>query len=381
MLPWRSRRGRSVLGAGVVAITVALLAQRSAAADGAPMSATVTITGRGGFSPPNVFIQRGGTVTWNNVDSDSHDVETQSAPVQFVLSMSPGQSKGWRFVHSGTYHYIAGTDCIWGQKALFPCLDNTVVVLDPGEAVPTPANLTPTPTPIPQTVTVQHDAFMQITDTGFVPKIAAIATGGTVSWINAGVNQHTATSIKGPTNFTFDTGGLSTSQFAPAVTLNDPGIYWYSSSTDCLHGVTSTTFDCTPAFIIVSNADVGTQLPIPSEITAQLPPTPTPVPGVAPAANTAITVGDVSGFTPRDLTIKLGQTVTWTNTGTRTHSVVSDLGVNPSFNLGGFAPQQTVAWRPLQPGVYRYHSSADDTNSLQRDCKCNLFRGTVTVGQ
>src|SRR5690349_20799610 len=127
MLPWRSARGPSMLGAALVAMTLALLAQQNVAADEAPVNATVTINNRTGFTPANVFIQRGGTVTWNNTDRDSHDVESKSAPIQFVLSMSPGQSKSWRFIRSGVYHYTAGTDCLWGEKRLFPCIDYTVV--------------------------------------------------------------------------------------------------------------------------------------------------------------------------------------------------------------------------------------------------------------
>lgn len=362
----------------VAASLLAGVLQEAAVADSAPTSATVIINERG-FNPPNAFIQKGGTVTWTNTGTESHDVATGSAPLSFELGLSPGQSVTWQFAKSGIYHYTALTDCAPSVlKTLFPCMDYSVVVLDPDQPMPTPV-VQPTPTPQPKTIMVQQDATPQITDSGFVPVIFAITAGGTATWTNFGVQVHTATSTIIPTISPWDTGALPTAG-AGRITLTDLGLYQYTSETDCLYGNNQPTFDCRPAYIIVTADPPGTTLPVP-DFALRSPTTTAGPPTVPPASNTVITVDDSHGFQPRNLTVKLGQIVTFMNKGQKVHSVVTDSGITASFDSGGIGADQFFTWIPPGPGTYRYHSTTDPLNLLDPACKCSLYGGTVIVGQ
>lgn len=66
-----------------------------------------------------------------------------------------------------------------------------------------------------------------------------------------------------------------------------------------------------------------------------------------------------SGFSPRDLTaIGLGQTVTWTNTGTRAHTVTDNSGMN-LFDSGAVPPGGTYARAWTAAGRYAIQSTLD----------------------
>jgi plastocyanin len=67
----------------------------------------------------------------------------------------------------------------------------------------------------------------------------------------------------------------------------------------------------------------------------------------------AVTIADFS-FTPDALTAKVGQEITWTNTGNLTHTVTFDKGGVNSGNIGGggtFTHTFTAA------GSFTYHCS------------------------
>ena len=57
-------------------------------------------------------------------------------------------------------------------------------------------------------------------------------------------------------------------------------------------------------------------------------------------------------FQPRQLTVKAGATVTWTNDGGSSHTVTADDGSFESPTLGA---GKTFSRRFTKPGTYRYH--------------------------
>jgi plastocyanin len=57
-------------------------------------------------------------------------------------------------------------------------------------------------------------------------------------------------------------------------------------------------------------------------------------------------------FQPANLTIPVGATVTWTNTGQRTHTVSADDG---SFDSGRLDPGEQFSHTFTAPGTYAYH--------------------------
>jgi len=67
-----------------------------------------------------------------------------------------------------------------------------------------------------------------------------------------------------------------------------------------------------------------------------------------------------SGFTPSVLTIKVGQTVTWTNSSGKTAVVASDPHPThtayPPLNLGSFADGASLSLSFPKAGTYGYHN-------------------------
>lgn len=58
-------------------------------------------------------------------------------------------------------------------------------------------------------------------------------------------------------------------------------------------------------------------------------------------------------FSPNDINVKTGQTVTWTNTGAVAHTVTADDGA--SFDSGTIAPGATFNLTPSAAGTFAYH--------------------------
>jgi plastocyanin len=91
------------------------------------------------------------------------------------------------------------------------------------------------------------------------------------------------------------------------------------------------------------------------------------------AATHAIDVRDGSFRTP-ELTISLGDTVTWTNNGDDIHNVVSEEGTPVAFDSGNMLAGDTFSFTFTQPGIYDYtctfHSSGDPPTGMV---------GTITV--
>lgn len=76
-------------------------------------------------------------------------------------------------------------------------------------------------------------------------------------------------------------------------------------------------------------------------------------------ASTGLTVlmmtgemGMSGGFSPSELHIFAGETVTWVNKGTVHHTVTAD---DDSFNSGFVEPGMSYSHRFLKPGTYPYH--------------------------
>jgi plastocyanin len=86
-----------------------------------------------------------------------------------------------------------------------------------------------------------------------------------------------------------------------------------------------------------------------------LAPTPTPTaapaqaPAAAPAGNVAATVID-NRFQPKELTIAVGSTVTWTNNGNNIHTLTSADGL---FDSGGLLGGQSFSFNFDKAGTYR----------------------------
>jgi plastocyanin len=70
-------------------------------------------------------------------------------------------------------------------------------------------------------------------------------------------------------------------------------------------------------------------------------------------------------YTPRNITVPVGTTVTWNNTDTKEHSVISDDGLfSANIEVGG-----TFSYTFTKPGIFVYR---DDIHTMD---------GKVTVGE
>ena len=92
----------------------------------------------------------------------------------------------------------------------------------------------------------------------------------------------------------------------------------------------------------------------------------------------------MNGFTPQTLTVRVGQTVTWTNTGQQVHTATSNPGYYNAFDSGGLGNGQSYSFTFTQAGSYGYHSSTEPRYSFNDpSCGCTLttysFNGTINV--
>jgi plastocyanin len=71
----------------------------------------------------------------------------------------------------------------------------------------------------------------------------------------------------------------------------------------------------------------------------------------APVATDAVNMKDIQ-FDPKDITVKVGQKVTWTNQDTATHNVVADSGAD--FSSDSFGKDGTFSFSPKTAGTIKY---------------------------
>jgi plastocyanin len=84
-------------------------------------------------------------------------------------------------------------------------------------------------------------------------------------------------------------------------------------------------------------------------------------PAPASAGNATVTVTD-AGFSPTSIDVYPGDTVFWTNTGSRVHTATTKSGPLP-FDTGGLVASQTTSINFTTPGAYAYTSATDCLNS------------------
>ncbi len=83
----------------------------SSGTSGAMMAETAVTVSATGFSPQNVTIKAGGSVTWMNSDSANHQVNSDPHPTHTAYSplniglLKPGDKKSLTFPTPGTYKY------------------------------------------------------------------------------------------------------------------------------------------------------------------------------------------------------------------------------------------------------------------------------------
>lgn len=356
---FRSLSALTILGLPVAVASPPAIAATAQPPAQQPVQQTAVITmDDTGVTQNYVLITVGGTVKWTNTGTTPHTATTQgNAPLPFDTGgIGPSESGVIQFYAPGTYWYTSSTDCEFGvPNHGFNCGPYAIGVTSAAatvlNAVAPPPPATPVPTPAPalqsSTNSTAVPLTVAITDQGFVPPQVSIPVNGAVTFVNNGANLHTVTS-RGGAPQAFESGGMPHGAIY-SVSFYLPGTYAYSSSPDCLQGSPPQPgFVCGSFSIIVGG---------------------TPAPAAAPVAGavgtTSVSIDDVKGFQPKSITVRAGQTVTWTNTGSQVHSVVADNDpltgkpMLPAIDSGGLGPQQTFSYTFTQAGTLTYHSSTD----------------------
>ncbi len=215
---------RALISAGLLAAA----ASGPVLAD-SPQSVTVRI-GDTTFSDWTVTVQPGGVVTWVNEGTSVHTATTPGPNTMTSFDtggLASGQSQSLRFDLPGVYIYSSAPDCLNGNSnKSFNCAATYAVVVPgvpPAGSVVAAANLVP------------GNFTMAVDDTsGFQPNTITIQAGQSVTFVNRGLNTHSAVSDASAAAL-FDSGGIGAGQ-SQTVTFVVPGNYPFHSSTEPIWG-------------------------------------------------------------------------------------------------------------------------------------------------
>jgi len=285
-----------------------------------PTSGDVSIIDRS-YQPASLIVAEGASVTWANNDGEEHTVTATDSSWDSGI-FDTGQTYTRTFGTAATYNYF----CL-----IHPEMTGVITVTGAGGEPPPPEPDPPPPPPDPEPPPPPAAGDVNIVDFAFDPVTLNVTEGASVAWSNTGAAPHTVTSTAG----TFDSGVL----FSGATyqrTFAAAGTYNYFCT---LHPEMNAT-------VVVSGSE-GTPPPPPPDPD---PPPPPPDPDPPPP-----TVGDVNivdfAFDPTTLTVGVGATVTWSNTGAAPHTVTATNGVYDSVLL---LTGETYARTFLAAGTYNY---------------------------
>lgn len=279
----------------------------------APTTTTVTIANRA-FGPASISIVTGASVVWNNNDKDPHTV-TDKAGSFASGTFGTGASYRRTFATAGTFQYFC---------EIHPSMLGVVSVSDPttGGTLPPPPPPPPAPTPPPASPTPPVPNSVRIIDFAFQPATLTVAAGTTVTWSNSGLARHTVAAADGSVISSEIASGASYKR-----TFNTPGTYQYYC-------------DIHPEMI----ATIG--------VTG-------PGGGVAPGAPLNLPPAPLSGdveisdfkFTPATITVLVGGSLTFVNSGSARHSATANDG---SFDTGLLTRGATSRRIFTTTGTYPY---------------------------
>lgn len=269
------------------------------------------------FSPTSLTVAPGTTVTFPNQDTEDHTVTARDGSFDSGI-YGPGQTYSRTFDTPGVFSYFC---------ALHPDMVGTITVTQADGSAPSPTPTTTTVPPPPP-----GPGAVQAFDFGYTPATLTVAVGQTVTFTNAGVALHTFTDRAGR----FDSGLISAGG-SWSRRFDTAGTYQYFCT---LHPDMAGT-------LVVQSA-TGTAPPPPA-------PTPTTTPTSSGGSTAVARAGSVSmvdnAFSPSNLTVRVGSTVTWVNDGAAIHTATD---ANGGFDSGLINPGGRFSHRFDRAGTYRY---------------------------
>ena len=284
-MPFVARR---LVSAALAAFVVAAFIAPAAAS---AATTTITITDR--VSPESLSVPAGTTVRFVNADDERHRMRSQSGPAEFDShNLEPGQSYSMKLTAKGTYTYLderEDDDRRYHGK----------IVVGGGGSMSTATS----------SGSVSKSASVSMAGRSFSPSTITIAAGGSVTFRNDDDREHTVTASDGAFNSGTIAEGGSWKR-----TFEDAGTFSYLCA---IHP------EMTGKVVVKGTSTSSAPKPKPT-------PTPTPTPTPAEATGVDAEIVDFS-FSPGELSIEVGSTVTWRNGGEAPHTVTAEDG---SFDSG-----------------------------------------------
>jgi plastocyanin len=315
-------------------------------------------TSSGCYSPSEILIIKGETVTWKNTDSAAHTATSVSggSPTDVFDSglLMAGNSFSHKFTDSGRYDYL----CM-----VHPWMTGVVVVADiEAEEEPVYVPPTPQPTQYPPSsssadVKVARDSASpgcERYNSCYSPSTITITEGSSLSWYNADAAAHTVTSGTAGrgSDGEFDSGLFMAGNYF-STTFDNDGIF--------------------PYFCAVHPWMEGTviveAIPEPVYVPPTIPSTPTPqqtYPGPAPYGTNVEISRDTavpgceetrSCYDPYRITAGKYSTITWYNADAAFHTVTSGSasnGPDGEFGSGMMGPGDSFSFRFTDDGTFNY---------------------------
>ncbi len=307
------------------------------------------------FAPPTITVAVGGTVRWLNNDTRPHTVTAADKSVDSGI-IAKGATYERTFPTAGTYPYVCD---------LHSNMTGTVIAAtNPTAAAAAAASVAATPsrkkTPTPTTTTTKKtpakaagaaapaSSSVSMKGSVFTPKSVTIRPGGKVTWINDDSVVHTVTADDG--SFDSDviaTGGRHEHTYAKA------GTYGYKCS---YHpGMEGTVVVATTTGSAGAAKATRTTAPVASARISTAAATAFPTPAASQAKgsraiNASVEMRD-NLFAPANVTVPVGSTGTFTNTGKLPHTATA---ADKSFDSKIVAPGGKWSTTFTKTGTVKY---------------------------
>ncbi len=337
------------------------------------------------FTPVDFTVETGQRVTWTNLETTPHAVESVTVPTGAATFSGPdlalGAAYSLTFATAGSYTYLCPYHSgMTGQFTVTPSSGGGVTPTPPApdpvpptptDPAPTPEDPTPPPptdpaptdpeppTPAPPVAGPPPFAVRLMNDT-FTPRDFTIARNQAITWTNDEGSRHAVNSLTVPFGASpFASGAMNQGNtFSHEFTVAGRYTYECPYHSGMIGGFTvaPTPEEPTPP-APVDPAPVDPLPPAPVS-PAPVSPTPvpeTPVPPVVGPPPLAVRLMDDT-FTPRDFTLARNQVVTWTNDESRRHAVNSltvPFGASP-FSSAAMNERSTFSLSFTVTGRYTY---------------------------
>ncbi len=349
-IPWR-------IGlASVLLAIIGLVAAIPWAWSAMAANATVGVGAPGGlavFTPNVINISVGDSVTFNWVDGVHDAKNAVTGDTYLPLSTGPA-SQTTTFTTPGTYYFYCtvhakASDATEANIASNAKQVGKIVVT--AAASPTPTSTTPTTTatptatPKPATTPVVPPPLTVVMPADYFNPVGLVVNlGDTVTFKNTDTDLHTVVSVPGnspvPINLTVKSGESAT------FTFNTPGLYWYYCNAHA-------TWDSASGQVKGNDTVDDPREPMEGFILVKGPV------AAAPSAATVTMPGD--SFVPFVTTVQAGSEVTFKNTDTDLHTIISVPGNSAApINLTAKAGE-SARFTFTAPGLYWYFCNAHAT--------------------